>query len=1085
MLLSLRALVLAVVLLSGWPVLAQDSRGFLGADLQDITRQEADQLGWESPRGAKVTRPRPGGPAAGAGLEAGDIVVSLDGREIESAAALNAGIDAKPAGSQIRLRLLRGGRERTLTVTLGVRPVDLGQPLASAAKDQPILMLDPGGHMALVKGLDFTRDGRLLISAGDDKVVRVWDWQAGRTLRTLRGQVGLGHEGKTFALALSPNGRWLAVAGWMGGNCGTSHCDIRIYDFATGRLAGVLHGHTDVVHALAFSPDGKLISGGSLNDRTAIIWDVERRVALQRLRGHNGQIYGVGFTPDGQRAVTGSYDTTLKLWSVRDGREIATMPGHTDRIQSLAVSPNGTIASGGAAGEIRLWDGRTGAQLRHLANQGGLVGGLRFSSDGRLLLSTCGSGGCNYSQSVWDIATGNRRATYTKHDNTARPVAVSPIGNVAATGGFNGDIQIWDLETGNNRKVLAGTGAPRWSVGFSADGRSIAWGHTWSTHDPAKGYGPLLWSLRLPFGTQTLGRPEPITDKSGTGFVRARPALGAYSLAHRSGGIYRSDAFLDIRKDGQTVAVIERDSASGFEHRSYTLTPDGRTVISGGSGGVLTAHELNGAKIGDFFGHDSEVWGLAPSPDGRFLVTGSADQTVRLWNLKTRELIVSLFQARDGEWVMWTPQGYYTGSPGSDKIVGWQINKGQGQEAEYVGAEQLRQHLNRPDIIDKAIVLASAEQAVREAPGTSFKLADLLARPVPRFRIVSPSPGASERAGRTAVRIAIEPTPDPVRLIRIQVNGRQVGEEVPAIGSGGFAGGERALYVPLAKGRNEIRVALTNVIGEKAETLIVNHDNEGDLDQRGVLHILAIGVNDYKGLGNTCGVNGTQTCNLGFPRNDAIKFADAVEKRLGPSHSLVIKRVLVNGGDPKDVPTANNITDAVELLRHARETDTVVLFIAGHGSNEGPDYRFLPTNAEWSGGMLRGSTVVPWQVLQGAVEAAKGRRILFVDTCHSGGAYNQRLGNAAYHANIVAYTAARFDQLALEDPSLGHGLFTYAVVEALQGKGDLAQRRQLSTRELADYLRVRVGMLARGLKGDQEPQYFKGRDAEDFVLARW
>jgi uncharacterized caspase-like protein len=87
---------------------------------------------------------------------------------------------------------------------------------------------------------------------------------------------------------------------------------------------------------------------------------------------------------------------------------------------------------------------------------------------------------------------------------------------------------------------------------------------------------------------------------------------------------------------------------------------------------------------------------------------------------------------------------------------------------------------------------------------------------------------------------------------------------------------------------------------------------------------------------------------------------------------------------------------------------------------------------------------VPWQILQEAVETAKGRRILFIDTCHASNAYNQQLGNAAYHANIIAYTAARFDQEALEDAKLKHGLFTYAVVEALEGKGDLATKKEIS-----------------------------------------
>jgi len=205
-----------------------------------------------------------------------------------------------------------------------------------------------------------------------------------------------------------------------------------------------------------------------------------------------------------------------------------------------------------------------------------------------------------------------------------------------------------------------------------------------------------------------------------------------------------------------------------------------------------------------------------------------------------------------------------------------------------------------------------------------------------------------------------------------------------------------------------------------------------------------------------------------------------------PGHTRVVKRVLVNGADDsKDLPTAANILDAFGWLRQAAENDTVVVSIAGHGINDGPYYRFLATNVEWDGPVLRGSTVVSWQVLQEAIETAKGRRILFVDTCHAGNAYNQRLGNAAYHANIIAYTAARFDQEAMEDPKLGHGLFTYAVAEGLDGRAGLAAKRQISTRELADYVVKRVDEMAKALNGHQEPQYFKGRDASDYVLARW
>jgi WD40 repeat protein len=956
----------------------------------------------------------------------------------------------------------------------------------------------------MIKSLAFTPDGKQLISAGDDKVIRIWDLGASKTVRTIRGQVGPGLEGAIYSMALSPDGRWLAAGGWTHKECPGRCGDIRLYDFATGKLTALLKGHTNVVLDLAFSSDGKRLFSGSA-DKTAIIWDVESRKLVHRLQGQKELVLAVAFTPDGARAVTGSFDK-LKLWSAKDGKELVMLTGHKDKVRSLAVSPKeGTIASGSLDGEIRLWDGNTGQYLRTLANQGVMVGSLRFSPDGKLLLSTCAGPGCNNTQRVWEVATGKELVTYAKHDNIVLATAISPDGRLAATGGGdNKAVHVWDLKTGDTKRVLAGTGAPSiLGVGFSAHGQRIGWLTTLKSSN-LSGLDGL--QLRLPSGTQGLGRPEPInTMTTAKDFVGARATYGAFALSHRKGGTFGLErAILDLTKDGQTLVSIERD---GDIHRHYSFTPDGRTIISGGDNGFLAAYDLKGQLIDHFVGHEGDVWAVAPSPDGKYLVSGGADQTIRLWNLKTRELIVTLFNGTDGEWVMWTPQGYYTGSPGADKIVGWQINKGPDQAADYVGAEQLRQHLNRPDIVERAIILASADQAVREAPGTTFQLADLLSRPVPRFKIVAPLSGFTERGGRAAVTISIEATSDPIKAIRVQVNGRQVKELTPDVGSGGFPPGEQLLDVPLAKGRNEVRVTLTNAIGEKAEIATIAHEGEGDLDKRGTLYIIAIGVDKYPGLGNSCGASGHESCDLRFAGADAHALVEVVEKRLAPSHTNVVKRVLVNGVAASESPTTTNILDAIDLLKRAKETDTVLLFISGHGFNDGPNYRFLPTNAEWaesvlrgassagrglspssadwSSGNLRGATVVPWQVLQEAVETAKGRRVLLIDTCHAGNAYNQRLGNAAYHANIIAYTAARFDQTALEDPKLGHGLFTYAMVEGLAGKGGLDAKRQISTKDLADYVIKRVEELAKTINGEQEPQYFKGRDAEDYVLARW
>ena len=1071
-------LLVGVVALSG-AVCAQDNRGYLGVDLQDVTTGEADKLGWDAPHGAKVSRIEPGSPAEKAGLKVGDILLLLDRTAIDNAADFTASLETRRPGAEVRLRVLSGGRE------IGVVAVLSERRTVVLANDAPILQLDTGGHMGVIYNVAFTPDGRHLVSAGQDKVIRVWDRHVGTIARNIRGQAGHGGEGQVYAMALSPDGRWLAVGGNFG--TGTQHQDdIRLYDFATGRLAALLKGHTNSVLALAFAPDGKRLISGSA-DYTAIIWNVERRMLVHHLKGHTNDVPGVGFSPDSARAITSSFDKTLKLWSVADGKQITPLSGHKERVRALAVSSTeGLIASGSADGEIRLWDGRTGRFLRTLGRQSGYVGALRFSPNGHHLLSTCADNRCNHKQRFWDVATGKELLAYTGHDNGVVAAALTADGQLVATAGGNSrQIDLWNAETGQPAKRLAGKGAVGLAAAFSADGRHFAWGNTWASGHSSVPQ-PLAWQLRLPQPGSALGVPERLDSTAAAPFLRARTTQGAHALTHRKGGDRGdAEAILDVSRDGKVQASITRTPTDGYRHNAYTFAPNGQSIVSGGDNGVLIAYDLQGKEQGEFIGHEGDVWAVTPSADGRLLVSAGGDQTFRLWNLKTRELIVTLFHGNDGEWVMWTPQGYYTGSPGADKMVGWQINKGLENAADYVGADQLRDHLNRPDIVDKAIILASAEQAVREASGTSFKLTDLLSKPVPRFRIVLPAQGSMQRGGRAQIKIAIEAVPDPVKAIRVLVNGRSVENITPDIGAGGLVG-EQAFDIPLANGRNEVRVTLANATGEKAEALVLNHEGDGDLDKRGTLYILAIGVDRYPAMGNTCG-NGSQSCDLRFAGADARAWADAAERRLGSGHTKVVKQVLVNGADDKDAPTANNITDAIDALRQsAEDPDTVLLFIAGHGINDGADYRFLATNAErTSSGALRGSTVVPWQTLQGSMEATKGRRVLFLDTCHSGNAYSPKLGNSAYHANIITYASARFDQEALEDAKLGHGLFTYAVAEGLGGKGEFETKREITTKGLAEFVIKRVDQLAKDMKGSQEPQYFRGRDAEDYVLARW
>jgi WD40 repeat protein len=139
----------------------------------------------------------------------------------------------------------------------------------AAWEGAPYLMLDTGGHAGGIRSIAFTPDGKQLVSAGDDKVIRVWDWQAGKTARIIRGEVAPGTEGKYHVIALSPDGRWLAAGGWMAPGFGVRNSEvgsIRLFDFRTGELVGLLSVHTDAVNSLTFSADGKLLLSGGFDN---------------------------------------------------------------------------------------------------------------------------------------------------------------------------------------------------------------------------------------------------------------------------------------------------------------------------------------------------------------------------------------------------------------------------------------------------------------------------------------------------------------------------------------------------------------------------------------------------------------------------------------------------------------------------------------------------------------------------------------------------------------------------------------------------------------------------------------------------
>jgi tRNA A-37 threonylcarbamoyl transferase component Bud32 len=161
-------------------------------------------------------------------------------------------------------------------------------------------------------------------------------------------------------------------------------------------------GHTGEGVIVAFSPDGKRVLTGSW-DSTARVWDAQTGQQMALLKGHTGRVRSVAFSPDGKRVLTGSHDRTARLWDAQTGQEKAILKGHTDRVVSVvAYSPDGKrVLTGSEDRTARLWDASTGQEKAILNGHTGWVVRVAFSPDGKRALT----GSWDRTARLWDAET--------------------------------------------------------------------------------------------------------------------------------------------------------------------------------------------------------------------------------------------------------------------------------------------------------------------------------------------------------------------------------------------------------------------------------------------------------------------------------------------------------------------------------------------------------------------------------------------------------------------------------------------------------------------------------------------------------
>ncbi len=677
------------------------------------------------------------GSAFRSGVEVGDVILAVNEAPTPTAETFTAVVRSHDVGDVIRLSVLRDGERLRIDTPLVAWP---DRVLAEA----PTLFVDSGGHADIVRELLFHPDGERLISGGADRTIRVWRWRTGATERIIRIP-GSGSDGKISALALSPDGRLLAAAGTLRGSGDRSSAiAIALIDLETGETLFKLPGHLSTVLDVAFLPDGGLLAAADANGYV-VVYDLDGRATLWGQPGHDGPATSIAFAAEGRVVATAGSDGAIRLWDAFGGAFLAEGASPSGAAMTSLAASGDLVASGDAAGGIQLWNAAERAGVGELPSIGGKIGVLRFSPDGSRLLATCGEAACGFEQRVFDVASGEVVARQANHGDSVLAAAWAADG-VVATAGLEGlEILLWDGETGGAVPPgrLAGEGYAIWAVGFSSDGTRLGWGPRPSRHVEGR-RNPIGFAIDLPDGANpAFGAALRIDDDSG--FIRSRIEADGVRLRRARGGpLDREDGVLVVSRTAggggaeMDVARIVRTERDGYAHVAVALAPGGR-IVSGGLNGHLIAYGLDGREVGRFVGHTGAINSVAPSPNGRLLASASSDQTIKIWSLDTYELVLTIAPRRDGSYVVWTPQGFYDGRAASDAAaiedrIGWLLSYEDDPTPTYVSARDLGSALRRPEVLARALELASSEAAVEEATGGAGFAAILELLEVPGVR---------------------------------------------------------------------------------------------------------------------------------------------------------------------------------------------------------------------------------------------------------------------------------------------------------------------------------------------------------------
>ncbi len=942
-----------------------------------------------------------------------------------------------------------------------------------ASNTTPILRLETGMHTAQITKIDVDVTNRYLVTGSLDKTARIWSIRTGKLLQVLRPPINQGNEGKIYAVAFSPDTNTVAVGGWTG--TFKQRMSIYLFNRATGELQQRIAGLPNVIHHLAYSPDGRFLVA-TLGGRNGIrIYRTSNYRLYAKDKQYGNGSHWAAFDKKG-RLVTTSYDGYVRLYNQRFKRLSKIKLRDGKRPLTAHFSPSGQKIAVGFEDATRV-NVLSGNDLKLLyrpntrgVNNGNLAN-VAWSADGHKL----------YASGKFTRGNDTLILRWTKAGQ-GRTSAIPASANTI--------MAMCHLKEGG---LVFATSEPSFGL-FNAKGDKREYG---SKIADFRGIfmGDFLISKQgdvVQFGYQLQGK-RPAQFDINQRILTLNPSTQLHLKSPRTSRLkitqWKNSPYPKL--NGKRLALKRNETA-----HSLAITSDAKHFLMGADWSLRFFNRQG--RLQWKVPVPAIVWGVNIAANNKVAIAAFGDGTLRWYRLRDGQELLALFPHKDGKrWILWTPKGYYAASPGAEAFIGWHINNGLDQAADFFPAARFRDNYYRPQLIasiletldpEKAQLLINEERQEESKPEPSIQ-----EQLPPVVTLLSPQNNATFSHSRVELRYRVRnPSNVPITGAKILIDGRPLENTkgfvvVPKRKKQERPEKVERLSITLPKRDVEISLIVENKNAASEPATITLHwkgkPSSEDL-KKPKLYVLAIGISKYN----------DPNIRLKYAAQDAIDLAKVwkAQRRKGLYRDVTIK--LLPDATRKEV-----LNGLKWIQRQTTPQDVAVVSLSGHGTNDNKGrYYFLPRDVNTH---QFKRTAVPYHNIKNTVSSLLGKALFFVDTCHSGNVMGGRGGKSrrgvdrvstdpdvvqisndlgSAENGVVVFASSTGAQYSLENPSWKNGAFTEALVEGLNGKADYTKDGAISINELDLYLSERVKKLT---QGKQTPTTTKPMTIQDFPVA--